>query len=227
LPTENGAAELDGVFMLEGDVTVPQFRHRFVKRATEDHGRIDVLINSAGVGLYAPASGTSVALARRLFDINFFAALEMVHLVLPFLEQQGGGAIVNMGSIGGRVSLPWSPIYCASKHALHALSDGLHRELRHQNIHVMTVIAGIVRTNFRSNVLAGKAPPAVERMPMMPPERLAQALIRGLQRRQRFVVRPWAAHGFEFLNRWFPSLIDAYCERKYAEPPRARHAIRA
>jgi short-subunit dehydrogenase len=218
LPEHNNGIHLDGVKAYHGDITDAHFRASFAAQAVEEHGRVDVLINSAGVGLYAPASQTSATCARRLFEINFFSVLNMVDLVLPYFQRQGSGAIVNIGSVAGRVTLPWASVYCASKHALHSLSEGLYRELRPQNIHVMTVVAGVVNTGFRSNVLKGAVPPSVERIRGMPAESLAKAIVQGLERRRRYVVTPWTVHGFDFLNRLFPWAVDLYCERKFREP---------
>jgi short-subunit dehydrogenase len=95
-----------------------------------------------------------------MFDVNLMAAVGMAQQVVPAMRAQGSGAIVNIGSIGGRVTLPWSTLYCASKYALHSVSEGLYRELKPYQIHVLTVIPGIVDTNFRFHVLAGTPPRA-------------------------------------------------------------------
>lgn len=215
LPEHREASPLDGITTFHGDITDARFRAHLVVRTIEEHGRVDVLVNSAGVGLYALASETTLDCARRLFEVNFFSVLNMVHLVLPHFQRQGSGAIVNVGSVGGRVTLPWAPVYCSSKHALHSLSEGLYRELCQQNIHVLTVMAGVVSTGFRSNVLGGIAPPAVARIRGMAVERLARAVVRGLERRRRYVVTPWTVHGFDLLNRFLPWVVDLYCERKF------------
>lgn len=214
IQTPSGGSSTKDLLFMHGDVTDPEFREHVVNRTLKEYGRIDVLINCAGIGLYSTVWRTPLDLAARLFDVNFMARFGMAQRVVPVMRTQGSGAIVNMGSIGGKVTLPWSTLYCASKHATHALSEGLHRELKPDGIHVMTVIAGIVDTNFRSNVLAGTAPPRIRSMGGVAPAKVAEAIIRGLAAQRRTVWIPWTAHPFDLLNRFFPSLIDAYCSMK-------------
>jgi hypothetical protein len=91
----------------------------------------------------------------------------------------------------------------------------------------MTVVAGVVNTGFRSNVLKGAVPPSIERIRGMTAESLAKAIVQGLERRRRYVVTPWTVHGFDFLNRLFPWAVDLYCERKFREPLARQSSQRA
>src|SRR6185369_8405824 len=99
-----------------GDITDAETRRRVVSRTIERFGRVDILINNAGIGLYAPASRAPLEEARALFELNFFAALGMVQLVVPSMSEQGGGMLVNIGSIAGKITLPWFTLYSASKY---------------------------------------------------------------------------------------------------------------
>lgn len=205
----------EGVLGVYGDLRLPEVRQRLVHQTLERFGRIDGLINNAGVGLYAPASGTAVSDAQSMFEVNLWAPLHLVELARPYLRQAGEGFIVNVGSVGGWVTLPWATMYCASKYAMHALSEGLYRELRGEGIHVMLTVPGIVQTNFRDNVLSGTPPPRVEQIRyVISPNDLAQAIVEGIVRRRRIVVLPKIARLFAFLNYAFPWLMDWYCEYK-------------
>ena len=199
---------------LPGDLTVEGFADDLVGRVLDHFGRIDILVNNAGVGLYAPPSEAPLALARKLFEVNLFAPLRLAQLVAPVMRRQGSGVIVNMGSVGGGVSLPWAALYCASKFALHAVNDSLRRELAGAGIHVMKVCPGIVATGFRDHVLSGKAPGGVERIRrVVTPQQVAEGAWRGIQRRRRNVYVPWLSKVFMGVDFVAPRVMDWYCRR--------------
>ena len=200
-----------------GDITLAETRQAVVEGALERFGTIDVLINSAGVGIYAPAWCAPIADVRRMFELNLFALLEMVQLVAPVMRRQRRGTIVNIGSIAGKVTLPWFTLYSASKYAVGSLTDGLRMELRRDGVHAMTVCPGYVSTQFQSHVLAGKAPEGVQRSRRfkITPEQCAEAVARGVERDARTVVTPWAGWLFVMIERLLPKLVDAQMERMY------------
>jgi short-subunit dehydrogenase len=204
---------------IPADLLDPASRQMVVERTLERFGRIDILVNNAGIGLYAPVCFSSMEEARAMFELNFFAPLELIRLAAPHMKRQGSGAIVNVGSIAGKVTLPWFTLYSASKYALGSLTDGLRMELRRSGIHCMTVCPGYVKTGFQSHVLSGKVPEAVGGMKSrwaITPEECAQAIVKGLERDARTVVAP-AAFGWLFimLNRLFPSVVDRRLEAMY------------
>lgn len=197
-----------------GDLTAEGFADDLVGRVLDHFGRIDYLVNNAGVGLYAPPTEAPLPLAKKLFDLNVFAPLRLAQLVAPVMRRQGGGVIVNIGSVGGGVSLPWAALYCASKFALHAVNDSLRRELRGEGIHVMKVCPGIVATGFRDHVLAGKAPGGVEQIRrVVTPEQVAAGVWKGIQRRSRNVYVPWLSKVFMGVDFVAPRVMDWYCQR--------------
>jgi dehydrogenase/reductase SDR family protein 7B len=201
---------------LFGDLVDEDFCHDVVSTVLNHFDRIDILVNCAGVGLYAPASDSDLHDVQRIFDVNLFAMLRMVQLVRPHMQAAGRGTIVNIGSVGGCVTLPWSTMYCVSKYAVHGLTEGLYRELRREGIHVMLVVPGIVQTRFREHVIAGRVPPGVGRIRrIIPAERLAASIVRGIEHRRRKVTNPWLASCFELVNRLFPSVMDWYCALKW------------
>ena len=140
-----------GALIVAGDLTADETRRRVVEETLARYGAIDILVNNAGAGLYLPSWSAPIEEARRIFELDFFALLGMVQLVAPHMRARGGGAIVNVGSIGGKVTLPWLTLYCAAKSAVGALTEGLRMELRRDNIRAMLVCPGYVQTNFQDH----------------------------------------------------------------------------
>jgi short-subunit dehydrogenase len=201
---------------MEGDITDPSFRQHWFASALKQFGRVDGLINNAGIGLYAPPTKAPLDQVRRLFDVNVFAALAMAQIVAPVLRSNRAGFIVNIGSVGGKVSLPWAALYCASKFALHAISDSLRRELSPDGIHVMKVCPGIVDTRFRDHVLSGIAPDGVSDIRRtVSPEHVADAVVRGIQRDARTVYVPQIGKLFTSLDEVSSRMMDWYIARKW------------
>lgn len=205
------AAAGPGDLVTPGDITDPAVRRAVIERTLERFGRIDVLLNNAGRGLYAPLWKAPLAEAEQLFALNFFAPLEMMQLAIPHMRAAGGGAIVNVGSIAGRVPLPWLTLYCASKYAIGALTDGARMELAGTGIRTMTVCPGYVRTGFQQNALGVKAPdkPVSARAFSITAEECAHAIVRGVERGARTVVTPWVGWIFIALERLLPSVVDS------------------
>lgn len=199
-----------------GDITNAETRREVVTRTIDCFGRIDVLINNAGVGQYGYPSEVDTEISKRIFDVNVFSALALTQLVIPQMRRQKSGVIVNVGSVGGKVSLPWAVMYCATKWALHCVSDSLRRELEGAGIHVMKVCPGIVATGFRDHVLAGSAPGPVEDIRRtVTPEQVAEAIMRGVERRRRTVFVPKVGFVFTSLEFFAPRVMDWYLRGKY------------
>ena len=111
-------------------------------------GRIDALVNNAGYGQYGAIEDVSVAEWRRQFDVNFFGALAVIRAVLPAMREARRGTIVNVSSVAGKVAIPFAGPYCASKHALEAISDALRVEVAPWKIRVVVVEPGPISTRF-------------------------------------------------------------------------------
>jgi len=193
-----------------GDITDPEVRRRVVERAIERFGAIDILINNAGVGLYSPAWKAPTAEARAMLELNFFAPLAMIQLVTPHMRERRSGMVVNIGSIAGKVTLPWFTLYSASKFALGSLTEGLRIELAADGIHAMLVCPGYVSTAFQSHALAGKAPDRLLRGKKfaITAEQCAKAVARGVERNARTVVTPRIGWALIAAARLFPRLVE-------------------
>jgi short-subunit dehydrogenase len=200
-----------------GDLTIAEVRRRTVERTIERFGAIDILINNAGVGLYAPAWKAPLDETRGMFELNFFAPLAMIQLVAPHMQERKSGAIVNIGSIAGKVTLPWFTLYSATKFALGALTDGLRVELADSGIRTMVVCPGYVKTGFQKHALTGRPPERLlkARAFAITPEQCAEAVARGVERDARTVVTPAIGWALIALQRVFPSLVEMQLREIY------------
>ncbi len=130
------------------DLTAEADLERLVQTIITEQGRIDVLINNAGLGLYAAAEDMPLEEARHMFEVNLFGPARLTQLVLPHMRFQGSGRIVNVSSMGGEIAFPLGAWYHASKHALEGYSDALRQEVRPFGIDVVLIQPGITRTEF-------------------------------------------------------------------------------
>lgn len=219
------AAGADGLFTA-GDITAPETRERVVARTLERYGRIDVLINNAGAGLYTPSWNSDPAHVRAMFELNVFAPIELTRLVVQSMRRRGSGMIVNVGSIAGKVTLPWLTLYSATKYAVGSLTDGLRMELKRDGIHAMTVCPGYVETRFQSNLIAGRIPPGVadSRMFAISARRCAEDIASGIERRARTVMTPRVGWLLVAAARLFPALLESRFESIHARGQSPRGA---
>ena len=208
-----------GVVTTAGDVTSEWDRESAVQRTLSAYGRIDLLINNAGVGLYATPSETSSALFSRLLDVNVVAPLALAQLVIPVMLDQKSGMIATMGSVAGNVALPWAAAYSASKAALHSIHDALRVELRRTPIHLIKVCPGIVDTDFRNHVLDGQPPQSVRDIRVIvSPDVVADAVFRAVEVRRRTVYLPAVGWLFSALGLMAPWGMDLYLSRLSHSP---------
>lgn len=141
----------DGVSMLACDVTDDRSVASLISAVLSKTGRIDLLVNNAGIGLQAGAEESSVAQVQALFDVNVFGVVRMTNAVLPAMRQRGEGRIINIGSILGLIPAPYSAHYSAAKHAVEGYSESLDHEVRAFNIRVSVIEPAFVRTVFDQN----------------------------------------------------------------------------
>lgn len=134
----------------ELDVTSRQSMADFVQAAVEKWGRVDVLINNAGIMPLSPLAAGKQDEWERMVDVNIKGVLWGIGAVLPVMEAQGSGQIINIGSIGALSVVPTAAVYCATKFAVRAISDGLRQES--SNIRVTCVNPGVVESDLASTI---------------------------------------------------------------------------
>lgn len=151
-------ANPQGVTMLVCDVTDEASVQTMIAEIVKQAGRIDLVVNNAGIGLLGGAEETSIAQAQRLFDVNVFGVARVVNAVLPIMRAQKAGRIVNMSSILGLIPAPFNAFYAATKHAVEGYSESLDHEVRSQGIRVLLVEPGMTRTAFEENLTRADQP---------------------------------------------------------------------
>jgi len=140
------------------DVTRDESVERAVEEVLAKTGRIDLLVNNAGVGLFAGAEESSLDQAKSLFDVNLFGVIRMTKAVLPAMRRQGRGRIVNVSSIMGLIPAPYSALYASSKHAVEGYSESLDHEVRSSGVRVVLVEPAYTRTRFEINLIKADRP---------------------------------------------------------------------
>ena len=197
--------------IVPGDLTLDETRRTVVERTLERFGAIDILINNAGVGVYGHSWTLSMEHVRYLMELNFFALVGMIQLVAPHMRARRSGMIVNVGSIAGKIPLPWLTLYSASKYGVTALTEGLRMELRGDGVKTLLVCPGYVTTGFQRHVRAGAAPASVVRARRMAisAAECARAIRRGVEREARTILAPKAGWLLVAAARLFPALVEA------------------
>lgn len=154
----NGLERRRGVTLRDLDVTSDESVAALVEGVITDFGRIDVLVNNAGMGLAGATEENSIAQQQKLFDINVFGVIRMTRAVLPHMRAQGSGRIINISSIFGFMPAPYMAAYSATKHAVEGYSESVDHEVRGHNIRVLLVEPGGTRTGFDDNTTAPDHP---------------------------------------------------------------------
>lgn len=173
------ASPLPGVELIEMDVREEASVRLGIQTIIAQAGRIDVLVNSAGMTLLGATEETSIAEAQSLFDTNVLGILRTTQAVLPYMREQGSGRIVNVSSVLGFLPAPYMGLYSASKHAVEGLSETLDHEVRKFGIRVALVEPSFTRTNLDIN-----APLAASSIPAYDSERsvVSQAIQKNVQK---------------------------------------------
>src|SRR3954449_8871538 len=131
--------ERGGIVFLPLDVTDDQSVAGSVREVLDRSGRIDVLVNNAGLGIAGAAEESSIEQARALFDTNLFGSMRMIRAVLPKMREQGSGRIINISSVLGLVPAPFGALYSATKHAIEGYWESLDQEVGEHGVRVLRV----------------------------------------------------------------------------------------
>ena len=223
-----------GAIAVTLDVNQPDLVAACAQRLRNEAGRLDLLVNNAGYGAMGPVLDADRATLLRQFDTNVFAPLEMVRAHADLLRE-AKGLIVNIGSVSGITTTPFSGVYCASKAALHALSDALRLELAPFDISVLTVQPGAIASEFGNN--ASAAITLADTSWFKPWEKAVQARAAASQNAKSTPAREFAvelmgyirnplrpetaligsgARSMVRLKRWLPtSILDSQLRRRF------------
>src|SRR3954469_3049526 len=164
--------ERDGVVFVPLDVTDGESVAGAVREVLARSGRIDVLVNNAGLGITGAAEESSIEQARALFDTNLFGSMRMTRAVLPQMREQGSGRVINVSSVLGFVPAPFGALYAATKHAIEGYSESLDHEVREYGIRALLGGPPSPRPSFDANAL-----PADEPLPLYGQRREVQDVV--------------------------------------------------
>ncbi|HZO59945.1 MAG TPA: SDR family NAD(P)-dependent oxidoreductase [Solirubrobacterales bacterium] len=136
---------------IETDVTDEEQANEFVRRTKDELGRLDVLVNNAGVMLLGPVIGADTSEWRRMIEVNLLGLLYCTHAALPIMGEQGSGHIVNVSSVAGRFANLGSAVYNLTKFGVNAFSEALRQEVVGANVKVTVIEPGMVETELLSH----------------------------------------------------------------------------
>jgi NAD(P)-dependent dehydrogenase (short-subunit alcohol dehydrogenase family) len=220
-----GGVGPNNVTMLTADVTDDRSVEQAVAQVLDREGRLDIVVNNAGMGIAGPVESTSTEQAREQFEVNFFGAFRVCRAVLPVMRSQRSGYIVNIGSIGGLLAIPFQSMYSASKFALEGLSESLRMEVRSFGIRVVIIEPGDHKTALTENrqftgisgateayspgFEAALVKTAHDEQSGPGPEQIAR------HPRLRYVIGPAPQRGAVWLKRLLPYSILEYSLRTY------------
>ncbi len=194
------------VLTLACDVTQAADQERIRQHLHEAWGGVDVLINLAGVMDFAPVQDQTSAQLHHMIAVNLEAPMQLTRLLLPDLLAQGGGWVVNVGSMFGSIGFPFFSAYCATKFALRGYSQALRRELAGQGVGVTYVAPRALRTPFNPPVVHEMAASGL--MHMDEPEPIAQAIVRALEKERKECYFGTPERFFARINAVFPAVLD-------------------
>jgi NAD(P)-dependent dehydrogenase (short-subunit alcohol dehydrogenase family) len=208
------------------DVSDPLGFERAVGETAEREGRLDMLFNNAGIAVAGPVEELTLAHWERTIDVNLRGVIHGVRAAYPLMIQQRSGHIVNTASVAGLLPFPLGTPYATTKHAVIGLTVSLRTEARRHGVRVSAVCPGVIDTP----ILAGEGPPDLPRTslagrgremllhsnrgPAYPPEKLAEHVLRGVERNRAIIVAPARARMAWLINRIVPALVQRNLTRE-------------
>ncbi|MBN2480190.1 MAG: SDR family oxidoreductase [Bacteroidales bacterium] len=178
-------------FAVRTDVSVEDDCKNLIESTIQKYGKIDVLINNAGISMRALFKDVEISVLKRLFDVNFWGAVHCTKYALPHLVQSKG-SVAGVSSVAGFVGLPARTGYSASKYALHGFLETLRIENLRNGLHVLILCAGFTKSDIRKKALTANGNPQGftprEEEKMMLPEDVARAIYRAVRRRRNYVI---------------------------------------
>jgi short-subunit dehydrogenase len=191
-------------WVLPADVTQPAA----VQRAVAAVGRIDVLVNNAGIGHCATVADTSLEEFRAVFDTNVFGVLHFLQAVVPGMIERRSGLIIQISSLNGFCAVPLAGAYCASKFALEAMSQSLRLELHRHHVRVLVVRPGVTNTEFFDRAKHFREINPFPLRHVMPADVAAAKIVRAAARGRRELVLTAEGKALWWLKKLSPALTD-------------------
>ncbi len=203
-------------FMIPADITRPEDIRRMMQTTLEYGGRLDVLVNNAGFGVWGHFEQLPMELIRKNFELNVFAAVACTQAAIPQFRKQKSGMIVNIESIVALRSMPISSCYCATKHALHAFSESLRVELAAEGIQVISACPGLIHTPFhQKRIQVGIQIETGPKWLYISVEKCVRQIVRAMEHGHRQVVITGHAKWMAFVQRISPQFLDWILVKNY------------
>lgn len=218
---ELGEAGITAAYCV-ADVSREADNREMAAEALRLFGRIDVLINNAGISMRALFEEAGLPVIRQVMEINFFGAVYATKFCLPEIKKNNG-SIVGISSIAGYRGLPARSGYSASKFALNGFLETLRTEHLKDDLHVLTACPGFTASNIRKRALAkdgsaqGESPRNEEKV--MPAEEVAAHVYRAVVKRKREIILTTEGRLAVFINKWWPALADRLVYRAMKKEP--------
>ncbi len=199
------------VYAVVTDVQKEEDCRHLIEETIDKYGRIDILINNAGISMRAVFGELSLEVFRKVMQTNFWGAVYCTHYALPYLLESRG-SVAAVSSLAGLQALPGRTAYSASKFALHGFLEALRLEYRRQGLHVFLIAPGFTSTNIRYTALLadGQAQGSTPRNEknMQTPEHVAQKIYKGIRQRRRMMVLSSIGKVTFIVRKISPRLMD-------------------
>ena len=193
------------------DVSIEADNIDVVNKTIEKYGKIDILINNAGISMRSMFEDCDIDVIKKVMDINFYGTVYATKYALPYIKETKG-SIVGVSSIAGYRGLPVRTGYSASKFAMNGFLEALRTELLHTGVHVLTACPGFTASNIRVASLGSDGNSKGDSMRdegnMMSSEEVAQHILKAVKNRDRDMVLTLQGKAIIFINKWLPKLAD-------------------
>jgi len=209
-------------FVVKVDVSIENECKVLVEKTIEKYGKIDILINNAGISMRAMFQDVDLKVIHQLMDVNFWGTVYCTKYAFPFILKEKG-SVVGVSSIAGYKGLPARSGYSASKFAMQGFLDVLRIENLKKDLHVLVACPGFTASNIRKTALAkdgsqqGETPRDEDKM--MSPEAVAYRIIDAIEKRKRTIIMTTDGVLTVFLNKFFPKLVDKLVYNHMAKEP--------
>jgi len=214
----------NNIITVKADVSKENDCKQIVEKTIEAFGRIDVLINNAGISMRACFVETDIKVIHRVMDVNFWGTVYCTKYAMPYLLKSGG-SVVGVSSIAGYKGLPGRTGYSASKFAMHGFLEALRIENLKKGVHVMVACPGFTESNIRNVALSkdgsqqGESPRDENKM--MGADEVARRIVRGIDKRKRSLIMSREGKLTVLLSRFFPKMTDNMVYKHLAKEPDA------
>jgi short-subunit dehydrogenase len=196
-----------------GDVCESATRGLLLAAAEEHFGGVDILINNAGIGAMGRFDEANPERLRQIFEVNFFAMAELIRESLPLLKVGADPLIVNMNSVLGHRATPLKSEYCASKFAVHGLSDAIRAELAGDGVDLLLVSPSTTDSDFFDSAIEDETGKDWKKGGAMSPETVAAKTIRAMQKRRHEIILTFGGRIIVWLDRIIPGIANRLVAR--------------